>query len=362
MSISGITFHGTSGTVLPSEGLEAVVYHDGTTFHMWYHGAYSDYEKTAYGNELYNLWQLNGGVIRYRSSTDGDTWTDSVIVIDRPATGTGCALPFVCYDGGYYHMLVSIPEQHGWDYYRSDTPDSGWTLVKTAVLGFGDPDGSWQYTKTPSGDAWDNYRTGNICFWREGSTWQGMYEAMDSATYAWQPGRFSAPDLEHITKYAGNPVLSAGAGKALGGPDVHKVGSTYYAFFHRTIAEATTNIPTEIVAYTSTDLDTWTFVDDLFHVSHAGYGETSQDADASVVEVDGVTHIFWEYLYEQHDCPDICYATFAGTIAEMLAPGAEVILADYRSSSVWHGSDVKFRVSGAQHDCGIKFRSGGEWT
>ena len=367
MSISGITFHGTSGTVLPTEGLEAAVIHDGTTFHMWYHGAYSDYEKTAYGNGNYNLWQINGGVIRYRSSTDGDTWTDSVVIIDRPATGTGCAQPAVAYDSGYYHMLVSIPEQRGWDYYRSSTPGSGWTLIKTNVLGFGSPDGNGQYTETPPnppGTAWDGYGTGNISFWREGSVWQGVYEAGRQAG-EWAIGRFSGSDLENLTKYAGNPVVSAGSGKTLGGPEVHRVGSTYVMFAHQTIAGATDTIPTQIVAYTSPDLDTWTSAGDLFAVSHTGYGSKSQDADPSVVEVDGVTHIFWEYLYQQCDCPDICHATYDGTIAQMLSPAvpvAGVLSTYYRSSSVWHDNEVKFRVGGAQHDCDVKFRANGEWT
>lgn len=386
-----LTLHGTNGIVWERAGLEVNVIYENGIFRMWRHGAHSG------ATDLTAEWQSHGA-IRYAESEDGDTWTDGGICVDyiNSTAGNGAGLPSVKKGpDGKYHMLVSRPEQLAWQYWRSDTGNAGtWSLIKDKVLGFGQPDANFQYLTAPAAinaanpypatpANWDDYRLGNNSFgWFDDGTVWVYYEAMNhpysNVWGTWRVGLATGPDLEHLTKYAQNPVIdnapTTQSGPIASASHVFPLASKWYDAVHLTDLGGSLT-PTSNALISSADGIDW--VDESWLVriidtglpytteAEVGVGAASQFGDTYVLEVYGVTHFFWEYLYAQTDCPSICHATYSGTLVDYLTLAATtnppVAVYDLAASFLWplaegvagSSSGVSGSVAGVMQAAGV---------
>jgi hypothetical protein len=335
-----LRLHGEGGVVWSRAGLEASVIYENGIFRMWRHGPY------AAATDDTAAWQSHGA-IRYAESIDGDTWIDGGICVGYPDSDV--ALPSVAKGpDGKYHMLIVWSRHGALQYWRSDTGYPGtWVLIKDRVLGFGTADANFQYLtpaaainapnpypQTPTN--WDDYAMGNTSFgwYDDGSVWV-YYEAMNhpynDVWGTWRVGLATGPDLEHLTKYAGNPVIdyapTSQTGPMVSASHVIHLGERWYNITHRADLNGLLT-PTSCCLLSSRNGLDWTSESWIARIgdiglpytveAQVGVGAASQIADPCVLEVDGVTHFFWEYLYAQTDCPSICHATYNGPLQEYL--------------------------------------------
>jgi hypothetical protein len=246
------------------DNCEPAVIYDAGIFKMWYRGG-------------------NGSGpdgLGYATSTDGINFTDY---------GTGPVVP------GNQLLFNPSVTKIGSLYYLTGRGDSG-----AAICAKNSSDGiNWwgSVTLFPNGTSadWD-YSFGNNCLWKEGSTWYVIYEARSIATsYLWRLGLASSLDGVTWTKYSGNPILGNNSVTA-GGPDVHKVGSTYYMLYHyNMIATETGGIPTDVGLVKSTDLIHWTnatFSEFIYRDQHRTF-EKEQIADPFWIDVGGKGYFYY---------------------------------------------------------------------
>ena len=282
------------GVVEAEWGIEQTMLYEDGLFKSWYHGA---------PDSNGNYW--DNPVVRYATSPDGVTWTDQGVCVGNDPYFRAC--PFVYHlmsdtaagePAGYY-MPVGRNGQFGFDlFYSTDGLPGTWVQLNDGnlILGLG-PDGSW-----------DEFRTGNISIWYESDQWQVMYEAADeppaynghgSQWFSWRTGRAYGPSLTHLTKHVGNPVLSNtsfpyGEENVAGGPEVHKVGDTYYSVIHETDPVSRHSLtPSSCSLYKSTDLNNWTRMGWLARI-WVNKSKDSQVADGSLLSVNGKTYFWYE--------------------------------------------------------------------
>ena len=157
-----------------------------------------------------------------------------------------------------------------------------------------------------TGKGWDAQWNGNSFVWIEGSTWYILYE-MFSGT-VWQIGEATSSDGLTWKQYESNPVLTY-PGSGCGGPEMHKIGTTYYVWATCAVRGF---LPTNIYRFSSTDLHTWTRVDG--NAAGAVLSRTTTDegsesgvgqvADPSIVEVNGSIYMMYGATDTQDPQPD----------------------------------------------------------
>lgn len=235
------------------------------------------------------------GNICYAESYSGlpGTWVRAA----NPIIAGNHARPFVLKNGSTYYLYA----QHinsgggglGFDQYTSSSMAGPYTLAHSNVIVQSQ---SWEVTAGG----------GNIDVWVEGSTWYTQYE-WQTNTFSGNPfaeGLATSSDGVTWTKYPGNPTLGGtSAYPTVGGPDIHKVGSTYYNWSTTSVPSPQTygggNItPDGIMRFSSTDLHAWVPSANfsLFCATDdegAGLG-VCQMADPNLVEVNGMTYMFHE--------------------------------------------------------------------
>jgi hypothetical protein len=121
-----------------------------------------------------------------------------------------------------------------------------------------------------------------------------LYEG-ENVSGIYSIGLATSPDGIVWKKDPTNPVLTNGSG-SVSGPTLYEFGGVYYLWTHTSV---TSNIPTDISLYSSTDLHTWTpspknpiyervLTDEGVN---NGYGQV---ADPMPIEVAGTTYLYYD--------------------------------------------------------------------
>ena len=284
-SNGGGVFGGGSAYGVTWGSLEITVRHDGTKFMAWYNRVKSN-------SDFSNIF--------YCESTDGETWTNHT---ELGIIGNGTEVYF---DGTYYHLLIctgyTAPQIN---YYRSTSPNSGFSLIQAGVI-------------TNSGTSYTSVWNPSIHV--EGGTW---YVSFDGRGASYQANMTSGSSLTSLTKQGA--IYADGEMS----PCVRKVGSTYYAPCH--VDDGGVTLPSSLKWKTSSSLTSgWSDGGWLARI----YNTNNQDqlADPYIIEVDGVTHLFYEQIPDQIDFTQfrMCHATYPGTIADFQQACANSPIADTR--------------------------------
>ncbi len=229
-------------------------------------------------SSVFKMWHTCGwlrGSVCYAESRDGLQFT-------RFAEGqpilTGVGRPFVMHmDGKYY--LYATPEVggQGWNRYESQDGVS-WSLTAYQTLTTGEA-------------SWNRLASGNIFVWKEGTLWYAMYEGLGTDK-SWRMGLATSQDGMVWSRNPSNPVI---AFPYCGGPEIHKVGATYYMWGQ---CNQFPSPSTEIYRLHSTDLLTWT--PDLIELARAtldegtSAGDGGQVADPTMVEANGMVYLYYD--------------------------------------------------------------------
>jgi hypothetical protein len=136
-----------------------------------------------------------------------------------------------------------------------------------------------------SGGSWNDDNLANLSFYPEGGTWHLILEAKGAD---WALGYYTSTNNGKTwTPYVSNPVIASGTGA--GGPDLHKLGSTYYMFCH------VGGLPSDLAAYTSTDFINWSYKGLIMQRNTVDEGldsSSGQLADPAVIAVDSVLYLY----------------------------------------------------------------------
>lgn len=169
----------------------ADVLFDGSTYHMWYSGAYS-------AGSLQRR-------IGHATSPDGISWTlntlnNPVLDLGNPGEFDNYSVqgPEVIFDGSQYHMWYTGDDGSTYSigYATAPNPDGPWTKHPGPVL-VGDP------------GTWDQNSVGGAIVIRMDTLYQMWYSGI--STGLWQTGYATSTDGINWSKYSGNPVLPVGA-------------------------------------------------------------------------------------------------------------------------------------------------------
>jgi hypothetical protein len=271
----------------------SIIYESGT-WKMWYDGI--------------NVSATNIGTLCYATSNDGYTWTD------YPANpivsfGTGYR-PFVTKIGSTYYCYNTYEAgSYGDKHFKVRTSANGitWNAAVDTNLGCGAVEGDW-----------DHVLLGNIFVWKESTTWYALYEAASNATF-WRLGLATSWDGITWTKNAANPVTPSDM--VAGGPDLHKIGSTYYLFCHGILTNWVNNKPTDIYLLQSTDLVTWERTDFFSQFTRliGSNLEDPQIADVSYCSADGKNILAFEGTVDGTDEGKIWIAESDYTLEQIAA-------------------------------------------
>jgi ribosomal protein L24E len=246
--------------VVMYEGNPQILLGNDLVFKMWGHTTIAGVPSTGYAESL-----------------DGETWYNYSHTI---LTGHTCI--FVLKQNSTYYMYATKSSWAAFDLYSS--PDGvNWTMLKDTTLG--------------TGSGWDSSAVGNIFVWVENSTWYMIYEAKSGSS--WHLGLATSSDGQTWSKSASNPVISTTGSN--GGPEVHKVGSTYWLWGQQSVSG---DLPTDINRYYSTDLVHWTNYPVGVDFSRSTLAEGNQSTigqvgDPTIIEVNGKTHMWFTYTANQ---------------------------------------------------------------
>jgi len=259
--------------------------------------------------DVFKMWYREGenGVsmeISYAESTDGEIWvaydTNPVHNVEDP----WC--PFVFKDGATYYMYV----HSDWDNIDKYSSADGleWAKDKDNAFSVG------------AEGQWDDDFMGNVFVWKEGANdWRMLYEARSSSFTPFEIGYATSEDGETWSRDGGNPVFSR-ADLGVSHPEVHKIGSTYYMFYHYVHSayhdEYPFLLPTEIGLAISTNLTDWTEYggNPIFFrtESYEGVDDTwGQVSDMCCVEVGGETYMWYSAVPDQTPTTSPDVATIA---------------------------------------------------
>jgi len=261
----------------------------------------------------YRVGASSGSVsIYYAESTDGINWTK---YSGNPVlSGADLFCPFVMkYDGTFY-MYVH----------------NGCTSIDRYYSSNGI---SW--TKDKADSLTDATNLGNCFVWVEAANdWRMMYE-YNSAL--WKIGYATSTDGKTWTKSGSNPVLTDTG--SCGGPEVHKVGSTYYMWYQNAPSGG---LPTDICRASSTDLITWTKFGGSTHPvflrteTYEGAGNSQgQVADPCIIEAKGETWMWYDSNVDQTATNGkIALAKTSYTIAELITTAEDGL----DTVNLWQGA------------------------
>lgn len=226
---------------------------------------------------VFKMWFTAGWTnpnICYAESVDGLTWTRHATAVVANHSRS-CVLKV----GSTYYMYAA-PSTTGLQINRyTSTNGLTWTLGTSAVISKG-------------GGGWKNLAVQNCSVIVESGTWKMLLEGNSGTVYSL--GYFTSADGITWTEYGSNPVISI---NGQSGPDIHKIGSTYYAWCHGIGAPAGL-LPTQAYRYSSSDMTTWTqdTAASTFPRRDDDEGPQAsggQVADLSLLEVDGAVYMYY---------------------------------------------------------------------
>lgn len=210
-------------------------------------------------------------------------------------------------DATHYRLYGCRASSPRFDMFTSSDGVTNWTLAATDVI--------------PQGvSGWDSGTLGNIAVLLDGGTWRALYEARDPSDNTWKTGAATSVDGIAWTKYGSNPVLS------IAGPDLHKIGSTYWVFANESTPRTFANLHTTF-SWFSSDMHSWTKntnrTADLFDPSLNLGTVTNVNGsagDISILEANGM--IYGYYTAYENPALTPYYvktAVVPGTLANLVA-------------------------------------------
>lgn len=215
---------------------------------------------------------------------------------------------------GMYHMLAGPyghPPADGavtqFDYFRSPTGLPGsWKLIQAGVLVANQP-----YERNGLGNAGD-------IVWDNGIV--HVYYDVCAAGNIWKIAYASGPDLQHLTKYSGNPIISR-APNIVGDASVVKAGNRYVMAVHEGLNGG---LPTQSSYYINNNLGPtgWTREGWLLTLTNFSNEPKSmaQIADVWLMEKAGVTYLYWTEQSDQSELPATLFfgqATIDKSLAQL---------------------------------------------
>jgi hypothetical protein len=217
-----------------------------------------------YLNGVYNMWfrYLSGDVayIAYMNSSNGQNWENLTYPVLSYHTES-----YVLYDDEYGIMLTTL-NTTSWlyDLFNSSiSAPNNWHVIKYGLFPLG------------SSGQWDHQYFGNPSLTRASDgTWIFYYEARASASdQLWRCGYANSTDLLTWTKCPTNPTMTDN-NRGAGGPDLRICNGTDLLLYHGG------NLPTDLKIANSTNINSWTIIDDpiLTRVAPYTYSD-SQYAD-----------------------------------------------------------------------------------
>jgi hypothetical protein len=245
---TGTVVTGTSALEFAAQ--EPTVILEGGTFKMWYTCGW------AIGN------------ICYATSSDGIKWSAGTVLSSL---------------GGLNHSFVF---KNGSTYYFYGANDTSFERFHSADGLTWTRDGSGLLPVNGAG--WESREVGNIDVWVAEGIWYALHEARGTK---WTIGLATSSDGLTWTEYAGNPVIGGSIIGGCGGPEMHRVGTTYAVWAH------CFGLPSDIYLATSTDLHAWTlrpFGQLLRMTPDEGVSSAQgQVADPTLVEVGTNTYLYY---------------------------------------------------------------------
>ncbi len=248
-------------------------------------------------NSRFRLWftcgWINNPGICYATSVDGVGWTRLNNASNPSIANLYHAFIFLDSQNATYYAYGVDPYAQDAGFVRYHSQDGlAWVMDAKGIL-------------SPTGTGWSAQWNGNTYVWIEGSTWYILYEMYSGK--AWQVGEATSSDGIHWSPYTGNPVITY-PGSGCGGPEMHKVRSTYYVW---ATCSPRGLLPTNIYRFSSSDLHTWTRSDGnaagaVFSRITTDEGSDSsggQVADPSMVEVNGSTFLMYDATDTQNPRP-----------------------------------------------------------
>jgi GH43 family beta-xylosidase len=245
-----------------------------------------------YENGTFEMWFTCGWSIEamcYATSADGIHWTrynSGMPLIYNVAHG------FVTKIGStYYYYAAILPSSTNFGRWRS-TDKVTWVQ-----------DASKIFPATRKG--WESGQRGNIYVWISEGIWYALYEALGEDKN-WRIGLATSSDGLTWTESSGNPRIQYGVNAGCGGPEVHFVNGAYYVWVQ---CSQSAFGPTQIYRFRSSDLKTFTRsplwpVLAQTTIDEGMSASEGQVADASMVEVNGRTYMFYDATDNQNPKPD----------------------------------------------------------
>jgi sucrose-6-phosphate hydrolase SacC (GH32 family) len=286
-------------TAVNDAAQEVSIFYESGTWKMWYRGGWHTAGETGMG---------------YATSTDGIAWTRYV---GNPVLGAGgsgedgnvvqpCVLKI---DGTWWCYYNLYPSQA--KYAATSADGLSWTLAAVTIT-------------LPTGmTAW-----GNVYAWKEGATWYGFFDAGATGTY-WRAYLFTSSDgLTWTIANGGNALssLQIASGSMYGNcamPTPNKVNGRYQMWYHAAPAGATLNgnLPTDIYHASSDDLVSWNVITPNPILTHLGGAtfEKEQCADAKVIEVGGLSYLYYSGVDDTGGYASVGLAQFAGTLQQIVS-------------------------------------------
>ncbi|MGY3211164.1 hypothetical protein [Mucilaginibacter sp. HD30] len=216
--------------------------------------------------------------ICYAESLDGIKWIrrSGFVVVDHYRST-------VLKVGSTYYMYAAYKGAARIDRLTS-TDGVTWTLTNTGVV-------------VKNTGSWNSGTVQNSCVIYDSGTWKMILEGYNAGTGVASLGYYTSTDGIIWTEYGSNPVLSLSA-RSWGGPNIHKVGSTFYMWCHGT-SVPNSQTPTDLYRFSSTDLINWTInaagapILKRLMSDEGVNNSPGQVGDADVVEANGKTYLFY---------------------------------------------------------------------
>ncbi len=264
--------------------------------------------KCWFRDYYYDATSVEYAVVSYAESTNLKHWVYARGVIN---SGEKLFCPFVMkgLDGVYYCYV------HGgtWlliDRWASANGYSGWAKDQDNTLQCG------------AAGQWDDQLLGNVFVWEEAvNDWRMIYEASGDGAI-WRLGYATGADGMAWNKSASNPVMGDGI-DTVGGPEIHKIGSTYYNWTQFATAGS---LPCDLRRYSATILTSWTSAGEVFAraKTYEGAGDANgQVADPSLCEQSGISYMVYDCVATQAPPPGyrstLALAVYPGTLGRLVA-------------------------------------------
>lgn len=258
-------------------------------------------------NGVYFTYYIKGApdgrmAVGLAKSTDGINFTDQGVVLTGGSVAAPdsryASFPGVWYENGTFYMVFEAVGD-GTKGLDGDiglaTSTDGVNFTKQGVILYHDRTG------------WENINIGTPTLYRENGIWYLHYHGYDGTTC--QIGVASGPDLMHLVKYSGNPIIKSIPGTAQAGTAGHrgisKVGGKYYMTYE--VSEAKVNAQVEFGGAkwsssmaSSTDLFNWSLYSQNPVLPQTVPSDGMGNDGPTFMSVGGLSYIYYRVTQPQN--------------------------------------------------------------